>query len=116
MRSAHEFSFSDCKSPLLDLPRITSTVPRDGGAGGPGSIRPGDTLQLSTLARDADGARFRFPTAAGRKYRLEGTADLASGEWTVLLDHIEGGGEVLELLDTEAATLARYFYRILLLR
>ena len=40
--------------------------------------------------------------------------DLASGEWTPLLE-IEGGGEALEILDTEAPSLPRYFYRIILL-
>ena len=81
---------------------------------GSATIAPGHPLQLSALTHRADGIRFRFPTIADRTYRLEGTADLASGEWAPLLE-IEGGGEALEILDTEAPSLPRYFYRILTL-
>jgi hypothetical protein len=72
-------------------------------------------FQPSALLRTPNGARFQFPTIAGRKYRIEGTADLASGKWIVLVDAIAGTGEVFDVLDTEAAAFPQYFYRIILL-
>jgi len=49
---------------------------------------------------------------AGSKYRLEGTADLASGQWEILLDQIPGTGTPLQVLDPNATGLKQYFYRI----
>jgi alpha-tubulin suppressor-like RCC1 family protein len=56
-------------------------------------------LRLTDIARTPAGAGFQFATEAGRQYRLEGTEDLASGQWTILLDHIPGTGGVLQVTD-----------------
>ncbi len=57
------------------------------------------------------GAEFQFPTEAGARYRLEGSADLQI--WTVLLEDLAGTGGVLHVRDPEAAIFERYFYRVI---
>jgi len=57
----------------------------------------------------------RLPTEAGRHYRLEGSADLASGQWEILLDNIPGTGTPLQILDSNALAFPRYFHRIITL-
>jgi hypothetical protein len=73
----------------------------------------GDLPRLSGFARTAAGASFQFPTAVGKIYRLEGTDDLASGRWDILVDRIEGTGTPVQVTDPGAASLPRYFYRIM---
>ncbi len=59
-----------------------------------------NVVRLSALTRSAatssgpaaGSVQFQFQSEAGRHYRLEGTPDLASGQWEVLLDQIEGTG------------------------
>ena len=60
-------------------------------------------------------APFQFATEAGKTYRLEGAAHLTSGQWEVLLDHIEGPGTPLQVQDPGALGLKQYFYRIITL-
>jgi hypothetical protein len=72
-------------------------------------------LRLTDIARTPAGAGFQFAAEAGRQYRLEGTEDLASGQWTILLDHIPGTGGVLQVTDPNVAGLKQYFYRIIFL-
>ena len=86
-------------------------------------------LRLTVLARTAAGAQFqwsplphrrlakpRLATEAGKQYRPKrGTADLTSGQWEVLLDHIEGTGGALQVQDPAALGLKQYFYRIITL-
>ncbi len=59
--------------------------------------------------------QFQFATEAGKTYRLEGTTDLTSGQWEVLLDHIEGIDGALQVQDPGALGLKQYFYRIITL-
>ena len=72
-------------------------------------------MRLSALMRSEAGAQFQFATEAGRHYRLEGTADLTSGQWEVLLDYIEDPGGALQVQDPGALGLQQYFYRIITL-
>ena len=80
----------------------------------------GSVLRITSLAQRASGAEFQFPTEAGARYRLEGSADLQT--WTLLLEEIAGTGPfdsaqgtrgVLQVRDPEAATFERYFYRVI---
>ena len=72
-------------------------------------------MRLSALMRSEAGAQFQFATEAGRHYRLEGTANLLSGQWEVLLDHIPGTGGVLQVTAPKTKGMRQYFYRVLLL-
>ena len=51
----------------------------------------------------------RPPTGLSIPFRRLG------GQWTVLLDNIEGTGTPLQIRDPNATTLKKYFYRIILL-
>ena len=55
---------------------------------------------------------FQFSTATGRKYRLEGTEDLASGQWSVLVDNIQGTSTPLQMTDPSYKFHPHYFHRI----
>lgn len=56
---------------------------------------------------------LEFATVPGRSHVVECCTDLASGEWTVIKDHITGTGRPIQLLDEGAATRQpRCFYRL----
>ena len=59
------------------------------------------------------GARLRFPSVAGKRYRVEFRDDLAAGSWHPLTNGLPGTGSAIELTDPAAATPQR-FYRIAL--
>ena len=83
--------------------------------GGTNAAGTGSAIQIREIARTAAGASFQFSTVAGRTYRLEGTDDLTSGKWTVLIDQIPGTGGMLQANDPAAIGHPTYFYRILTL-
>ena len=103
-------------------PAIVTALPSASGITNPAApatnpAAPGadHLLRLTALARTAAGAEFQFATEAGKTYRLEGTADLTSGQWEVLVDHIAGTGGALQVQDPGALGLQQYFYRIITL-
>jgi hypothetical protein len=97
-------------APFAPNARFQFAIASDGIAGSVANGN-GNRLQLSGLTHSASGVRFHFPAIAGSNYRLEGTPDLSTGQWTPLLE-IEGTGELLEILDTGTSGLKQYFYRI----
>ena len=54
----------------------------------------------------------RFPTLAGRAYRLEHSPDLSSTSWTTLADNIAGSGNPTQWPIAGALGLSRRFYRV----
>lgn len=58
---------------------------------------------------------LQFSTVAGSHYRVERTEDLNTGIWTAIADTVLGTGELVQILDPNAAALSRLFYRILLI-
>ncbi len=92
-----------------DLPSSNQTPASPTGSGADHRV------SLSALARGGGGAQFQFATEAGRHYRLEGTADLLSGQWEMLLEDIPGTGGVLQVTDPNSKAMRQYFYRVILL-
>ena len=62
----------------------------------------------------ASGSDFivRFPTLAGRTYRLEESPDLSPGSWTTRTDNIPGYGGVNQITVTGALSQTQRFYRV----
>ena len=54
----------------------------------------------------------RFPTLAGRTYRLEDSPDLSSTSWTTLADNIAGNGNPMQWPIAGALAMSRRFYRV----
>jgi hypothetical protein len=68
----------------------------------------------STLEPQPDGdVRVKWPSVAGKRYRLERATDLTAPEpWTIIADEVLGTGEELQVLDDEADAHDRLFYRL----
>jgi len=92
-------------------PNRSREIPRDRDGVSVTRTEAGAQFRLSPL-RHRRRAKPRLPTGIGRSYRLEGSADLASGQWEILLDQIPGTGTPLQVLDPNATGLKQYFYRI----
>ena len=86
-----------------------------GSSGSPVSIGTGNIPQVSSVTKITEGMTFQFSTVIGRTYRLEGTEDMASGRWTVLVDNIQGTGTFLQMIDPSYIFHPHYFYRIVVL-
>jgi hypothetical protein len=73
-----------------------------------------DPLEMQTRIA-GNGFTIQFPTISGRRYRIESTDDLSSGNWTrVVQDNIIGSGDVMQVTDRNAMSAQRRFYRIVL--
>jgi len=72
---------------------------------------------INGVQPDRSGADFlvRFPSLAGRNYRVEQSADLSPGSWTTLADNLPGTGGILAIQDAGALGFARKFYRVKML-
>jgi hypothetical protein len=73
-----------------------------------------DPLQMRTRIA-GNGFTIQFPTISGRRYRVESTDDLGSGNWTqIVQDNIVGNGDVMQVTDRNAMGQQRRFYRVVL--
>jgi hypothetical protein len=57
---------------------------------------------------------LRFPSLSGHIYRVEWSADLST--WATLADNISGTGGLIQVTDTNALSLSRRFYHVLVLQ
>lgn len=70
-----------------------------------------DVLFTATVVRDGTGAVIRFPTIAGRQYRVESCPNLAAA-WSTLADNLSGTGAPIEFRETNALIQPQRFYRV----
>ena len=68
-----------------------------------------------TTSRDHNDLPSAFPTVVGQTYRLERSTALIGGQWTTVLDNVNGTGSVLVLRAVNALVQPRAFYRIVAL-
>src|SRR6185503_5562865 len=54
---------------------------------------------------------LRWPTMAGRTYRVEYNDDLDAGRWEILADVINGDGTIYTFMDNTVTNIPRRFYR-----
>jgi subtilisin-like proprotein convertase family protein len=78
-------------------------------------LDPGDTLGITSTEQLENEARISFKTVLGKHYRLEYNNSFPDPDWAVLIDHIEGTGEIVKIVDPESASQSRRFYRVVLL-
>jgi hypothetical protein len=70
-------------------------------------------LRLRATGFDAEGFVVRFQSVSNKFYQLERANTLVnSNSWELLQDDIEGTGGWIELVDTNAPSASRRFYRI----
>ena len=70
--------------------------------------------EVRILAIDYDGptVTIRFPTVAGRRYRLQWAVSLAANHWDAASQILIGSGRIDELTDAQATGQPGRFYRV----
>jgi hypothetical protein len=71
-------------------------------------------FRVSGVARGTDGISVRIATLPGRLYHLQRRADLAAGTWTTIRSNILATANETVLVDSDAGSLQRAFYRVVL--
>jgi hypothetical protein len=74
----------------------------------------GSAARFSLLETAGADVRLSFPSVAGKTYRVEARTDMAAGSWVILADQVAGTGGTIQITDPGAATLAKRFYRIVI--
>jgi uncharacterized repeat protein (TIGR01451 family) len=72
-----------------------------------GELRPTFSAMVATERETS----LRFSTLGGECYRLERSATLAPGSWSVVLDFIHGTGETIQVSDPRPPDSPALFYR-----
>ena len=67
---------------------------------------------VETIHLESDGLHLDFQTLPGRSYSLEARDDLTSGDWATIAGPLEGDGNLVTWIDSEASSKARRFYRL----
>ncbi len=70
-----------------------------------------DALRITQVDRSGGVTSLQFRSAAGKRYLVEWTTDLAVGGWTTLADDIAGTGFAVSVPDPGAG-VQRKFYRV----
>jgi hypothetical protein len=68
-------------------------------------------LPVLNLARNGTDMQISFNTAVGQTCRVERAEALLSGTWTSVTTNVPGTGSPVTMMDTNAASLPRGFYR-----
>ena len=84
---------------------------------------PESVLKIAAVERAANGTTVRFPTVAGRAYRVGFREQLSEGAWATLIDptvtdasgRIQGDGAIKATHDASAVGRPQRFYRVELL-
>ncbi|MDB6052824.1 MAG: repeat-containing protein [Verrucomicrobiales bacterium] len=71
-----------------------------------------DTLKLEQFKKLAKGMTMGFPTALGKKYRVEYSSTFGTN-WTVLMDNIRGTGNITQVTDSSESAEGLRFYRVI---
>ncbi|MCW1925718.1 fibronectin type III domain-containing protein [Luteolibacter arcticus] len=73
---------------------------------------PASLLKVSEMAPSGEDMLVSFPSVGGITYRLECSATMESGSWTIVEDDITGTGEIIQITDPGGAAQPQRFYRI----
>jgi hypothetical protein len=72
----------------------------------------GPDMQIGNIApMDAD-IQISLATGSNRLYLIEGTSDLVTGTWTTVSSNVLGNGGIVAIIDTNATTQSKRFYRV----
>jgi len=81
---------------------VAGTSPRDAGS----------LLRILGIVRDAQGARVRFASVAGRRYRLEFSPGLVPSSWSTVTAGLWGTGNPVEIEEPIPPAVTARFYRV----
>jgi hypothetical protein len=73
---------------------------------------PGYDLQISNVAPVGADIHINLATGSNRFYLVQSTTDLVTGIWTTVTSNLAGNGGIVTIVDTNAATQPRRFYRV----
>lgn len=76
------------------------------------NFEAGDDLQDPSIQVVSNGVQISFATASERSYLVLSSTDLASDVWTTLTNDVQGTGEIVSIVDTNAGALPQRFYRL----
>ena len=71
-----------------------------------------NVVLTAEAARSGNDFLVRFPTLAGRMYRVEWSGDLSPASWGTLVDNFAGNGAQMEVPAAGALSQTRGFYRV----
>ena len=80
-----------------------------------GLLPPGGGMRLAGIRMQGAEPVLRFPSVAGKTYRLERTTNLAQPRWEAVGPDLIGTGDDLEAIDSGAAVAPTTFYRLRIL-
>lgn len=72
---------------------------------------PASDLQITGVQIIGSDVQISFATT-NRLYFVQRSGDLASGIWTTFTNNVQGTGGIVSVLDTNAASLPKRFYRV----
>ncbi len=67
---------------------------------------------VEAIHLESDGLHIDFQTMTGRSYSLQARDDLTTGDWITIDGPVEGDGNPLTWIDTDASTHAHRIYRL----
>jgi len=73
---------------------------------------PGYDLQITNVAPVGPDIHISLATGSNRFYLIESTTDLITGIWTTVTSNLAGSGGIVTIVDTNAATQPKRFYRV----
>jgi hypothetical protein len=76
------------------------------------NFEAGDDLQSPSIQVVSNGVQISFATASERSYRVLSSTDLASDVWTTFTNDVQGTGEIVSIVDTNAGAFPQRFYRL----
>jgi len=73
-------------------------------------------LRITQIGGNGNDLAISFTSMAGKTYRVDRSDSLQSGSWTTVQDNIAGTGGIVQVIDTNAATQSKRFYRIVVVQ
>lgn len=73
---------------------------------------PGYDLQITNVAPVGADIQISLATGSNRFYLVQSTTDLVTGTWTTVTSNLAGNGGIVTVIDTNAATQPKRFYRV----
>ena len=80
------------------------------------NFQPAPDLRITNIAPAGADIHLSLSTGSNRLYLVQGTTDLVTGTWTTVSSNISGSGGIVTIVDTNAATQPKRFYRVQLLQ
>ncbi|HXI84261.1 MAG TPA: hypothetical protein VNL17_09240 [Verrucomicrobiae bacterium] len=80
------------------------------------NFTPGPDLRIADIAPAGTNVQISLSTGSNRLYLIQKTSDLVTGTWTTVSSNVPGNGGFVTIVDTNATTQTKRFYRVQLLQ